>query len=215
MPRISAIHRLYKDLLVEYGPRGWWPLLECGYHPGDYSYPHNDMQRFEIGLGAILTQNTAWTNAKRAVKALEEQGLISPLALMNAPQELVEELVRPSGYWRIKARKVAAYAAFVAASDPTVPRREDLLGVWGIGPETADDILLYGWNQPVCVVDAYTKRLFLSRGLIGEKATYDDIQALCHAQLPKELPLLQEFHALVVQWGKNNPPARLKKNLHT
>ncbi len=211
MNQHAPLCKLYEELFECYGPRGWWPLIECGYHPGDYTYPQSNHQRFEIALGAILTQNTAWGNAKRAVHALEESGLMDPAALMNAPIALVEELVRPSGYWRMKARKVKEYAQFAAAAGGTAPSRKALLAIWGIGPETADDILLYAWKEAICVVDAYTKRLFVSRGLIGEGASYDDIQTLCHTQLPQEVPLLQEFHALIVQWGKENPPSRLKK----
>lgn len=216
---------IYEQLLHAYGPQGWWPLLDFdginptktgsvkGYHPGDYSFPKTDGQKFEICLGAILTQNTAWPNAEKALLNLKAANALRPHAILALPEEKLKEAIRPAGYFNQKARKLQEFAKFYSALKGNAPKRKDLLGIWGIGPETADSILLYAFSQPVFVVDAYTKRIFSGLGFFSEKAGYDEVQKLFEDNLPKDYKLYQEFHALIVEHAKriNNS----KKHLNT
>jgi endonuclease III related protein len=210
------VSRLYAKLLKRYGPQGWWPLLELeggrkptkkgstrGYHPGDYSYPKTAAQRFEICVGAILTQNTAWTNVEKALLALKKKRLLDPCRIVPTETYRLEEAVRPAGYFRQKARKLKIFSKCYVGLKGDVPGREQLLALWGIGPETADSILLYAYKVPTFVVDAYTRRVFLRDGIVREGATYDDIKVAVEASLPRRYEVYQEFHALIVEEGKN------------
>lgn len=206
---------LYEKLLRRYSPRGCWPLLDCegsnptktgalqGYHPGDYSYPHDDSDRFEICVGAILTQNTSWPNVERALRALKDHQALSPEAILSLPHESLAAIIRPAGYYNQKARYLRGFARRYASSR-TIPSREELLSLKGIGPETADSILLYAYGEPYFVVDAYTRRILLHHGLIDEHASYDEVQSLFHASLPREKWLYQEYHALLVEHAKRH-----------
>ena len=186
----------YNSLFTAFGPQHWWP----GKTP------------FEVIVGAILTQNTSWTNVERAITNLRKAGLLTPTAIERANPRRVEELIRPSGYFRQKARKLKAFCEFLRYeyrgslarmfAQPTAALREKLLGVFGIGPETADSILLYAGRHPVFVVDAYTKRMLARHGWIGEDAKYDDVRWIFERQFPGETARFNEFHALIVQAGK-------------
>jgi len=200
--------KLYFILLKEYGPRGWWPLVskigeagfdEKGYHLGIYDYPKTDLERFEICLGTIATQNTAWTNAEKAIRNLHEKGMINPNKLISARVEKIAELIRPSGYYNQKAIKMKAFAKFFVKLTKT-PSREELLEMHGVGKETADSILLYAYNQTTFVVDAYTKRLI--KALKFQEEDYDEVKYLFESNLPKKLDLYQEYHALIVKHCK-------------
>ena len=207
----AALTRLHAELTARYGPQGWWPLAsrvgrpgydERGYHPGIYGVP-GPRQRFEVAAGAVLTQNTAWGNAEAALRALAASALLIPGALLACHPRRLAALIRPSGYYNQKARKLRALAAYlVGLPRARVPTCEALLALWGIGPETADSILLYAWHVPVPVVDAYTRRLFQRLGWVGQRAGYEEMAALCARGLPAEAPVLQEFHALVVRHAK-------------
>jgi endonuclease-3 related protein len=214
----GKVGRLYERLLARYGPQGWWPLPSLagrrgfddrGYHPGAYGVPAAP-QRFEVAVGAVLTQNTAWLNAETALNALAGAGLLrSPASLLACPLRRLAALIRPSGYYNQKARKLRALAAYLASlprtREPTpAPTRGELLALWGIGPETADSILLYAWHVPVPVADAYTRRLFHRLGWTGERAGYEELAGLCACGLPAQAPVLQEFHALVVRHAKEH-----------
>jgi endonuclease-3 related protein len=219
----AAVGRLFKRLLARYGPQGWWPLPsltgrpgydERGYHPGLYGVP-GPRRRFEVAAGAVLTQNTAWLNAEAALKALAAAGLLgAPASLLACAPRRLEALIRPSGYYNQKARKLRALAAYLAGMRGRSPTREELLTLWGIGPETADSILLYAWHLPVPVADAYTRRLFHRLGWTGEQAGYEELASLCAAGLsaaglpaaglPARVPELQEFHALIVRHAKEH-----------
>jgi endonuclease-3 related protein len=209
----SAFRRLFEALSARYGPQGWWPLAsragrpgydERGYHPGTYGVP-GPRDRFEVAVGAVLTQNTAWLNAEAALRALRSTGLLRPAALLACHPHRLAALIRPSGYYNQKARKLRALAAYLAGlSGARVPSREALLALWGIGPETADSILLYAWHVLVPVVDAYTRRLFCRLGWSGERASYGELAALCVRGLPVDVPAYQEFHALVVRHAKEH-----------
>lgn len=208
----NEIQSLYTHLLSEYGPQGWWPLLDVkgtnptktgsiqGYHPNDYSYPKNDKQRFEICLGAILTQNTSWPNVEKALLNLKRLKAIEPKAILKLNE--LELAIKPAGYFNQKAKKLRIFAEFYLNNKN--PTRDQLLNLWGIGPETADSILLYAYNEPQFVVDAYTKRILKSLNLINDTAKYDDIKALFESNLKKDYKLYQEFHALMVEHVKRN-----------
>ena len=163
-------------------------------------------------VGAILTQNTSWTNVERAIENLRRAGLLSLRGIDGVPLEKLGRLVRPSGYFRQKARKLKAFCEFLRQDyggslrrmfrTPTIVLREKLLGVWGIGPETADSILLYAGGHPVFVVDAYTKRMLARHGWTNENARYEDVRWMVERKFPGETQRLNEFHALIVHAGK-------------
>lgn len=202
------------ELLAAYGAQGWWPLLSyqgcnptsagrlTGYHPGDYSFPRTEAERFEICCGAILTQNTAWPNVEKALFALSGQGLLGPSEILTANDSVLEAAVRPSGYFRMKARKLRAFAEFHQNLDGRTPSRDDLLSVWGVGPETADSILLYGYGQTEMVIDAYTLRVLRVHGYKRGRPSYAEARTYCEKHLPRSLVSYQEFHSLMVEHAK-------------
>lgn len=183
----------YKELLKKYGQQGWWPI-QGKYHLGDFSYPKNDKQRFEICLGAILTQNTAWKNVEKALKNLKG---ITPKRLIAMKDDDLKTAIRPAGYYNQKAKKLKIFVEFFIDLNGKTPSREDLLSLWGIGPETADSILLYAYNIPTFVVDTYTKRLFKL-----ENRSYEEVKKLFESKLSSDHKLFQEFHALIVEHAK-------------
>ena len=187
----------YNSLFTTFGPQHWWP----------------GKTQFEVIVGAILTQNTSWTNVERAIANLRATRLLSATAIERAPLGRIETLIRPSGYFRQKARKLKAFCSFLRTEyrgslkrmfeTPTILLREKLLGVFGIGPETADSILLYAGAHPVFVVDAYTKRMLARHGWAHEEAKYEDVRWMIERQFPGETQRFNEFHALIVNTGKN------------
>ena len=201
-------------LLETYGPQGWWPLLDhqgnnptttgrlTGYHPGDYSFPRTETQRFEICCGAILTQNTAWPNVEKALESLRRQGLLDARAILRAKEEDLQEAIRSSGYFRAKARKLRAFCEFYRALDGRTPSRDELLAVWGVGPETADSILLYAYARVEMVIDAYTIRILRHHGYMHSLPDYATAKSYCERHLPRSLVDYQEFHALMVEHAK-------------
>jgi len=186
----------YSALLRAAGHRGWWP----------------GRTRLEIILGAILTQNTAWTNVEKALERLRGNGLLSLPGLRSCPEGRLAETIRPSGYFRQKARKVRAFLELLdvryggsldrMSRRPAGALREELLAVWGIGPETADSILLYAFHKPVFVVDAYTRRVLIRHGLLPAKASYALTQDYLAAHLPVEEALYNDYHAQLVWVGQ-------------
>lgn len=186
----------YNALSAHFGPQHWWP----GKTP------------FEVIVGAILTQNTSWANVEKAIANLRAAKLLTPSAIARVPLKRLEQLVRPSGYFRQKARKLKAFCEFLRAgyrgslrrlfATPTNQLRAELLGVYGIGPETADSILLYAGGHAVFVVDAYTKRMLARHGWTEENAGYEDIRASFESQFPGDARRFNEFHALIVNTGK-------------
>jgi endonuclease III related protein len=187
----------YNSLFTAYGPQHWWP----------------GKTQFEIIVAAILTQNTSWSNAAGAIANLRAAGLLTPAAIEQVSLRRLERLIRSSGYFRQKARKLKAFSQFLREeyrgslkrmfAKPTIELREKLLGVFGIGPETADSILLYAGDHAVFVVDAYTKRILSRHGWIGEKAKYDDVRWIFERQFPGDSRRFNELHALIVNTGKN------------
>lgn len=195
--RVGALlQEMYQKLWDEFGPQGWWP----GETP------------FEVILGAILTQNTNWRNVAQALGELKREGLLNPQALREMPEEELARWIRPAGYFNIKARRVKNFLDFFAhrfhdsleemAQVELRSLRPALLTVKGIGPETADSILLYALNRPTFVVDAYTHRVLSRHDLAPEACSYDELQGLFMENLPPEVSFYQEFHALLVRVGK-------------
>lgn len=219
MDRPFNLNIRYEELLERYGPQGWWPLLELrdskekpsksgsqnGYHPGDYAWPKTGAQRFEICVGAILTQNTTWTNAEKALLRLNEADLLNARAIASSEAATIAEAINCAGYFNQKARKLHIFAEFWQNLENRIPTRDELLSLWGIGPETADSMLLYAFSQPLFVVDAYTRRLLGSH--ISAKATYTEIQNLFMKELPQDVALYQEYHALIVEEAKQQKKA--------
>ncbi len=205
---------IYEKLWGLYGPQGWWPLLHHdgknptktgsvrGYHPGNYDLPENDLQRFEIMLGAILTQNTTWTSAEQALINLDILGVIDPQKILKLDENVLKESIRCAGFLNQKSVYIKEIAKFFLKMEGEIPTRKQILAVKGVGDETADSILLYAYKQPEFVVDAYTKRIFHHLGLIGENDKYKEVKTLFESNLPREVPLFQEYHALIVEHAK-------------
>jgi len=192
----SPVSAYFEALFAAYGPQHWWP----------------GQTRFEIIVGAILTQNTSWRNARRAITNLRARKLLSPLAIHKVSASRLSACIRPAGYFRQKSQTLKTFAAFLFRSHrgslnrlfatPTHLLREQLLGLRGIGPETADCILLYAGKQAVFVVDAYARRILERHGLAQPRATYAELRATFESALPRDQRIFNEFHALIVETGK-------------
>ncbi|MFP4111537.1 MAG: endonuclease III domain-containing protein [Candidatus Woesearchaeota archaeon] len=212
---MKTIKTIYERLIAEYKPQGWWPLIGHdgknptktgyvnGYHPEDYDFPKDNRQKYEICIGAILTQNTSWPNVEKALINLEKKGLIDPKKIDEISAGELGNLIRPAGYFNQKAKKLKIFSKYFIDLDYRIPKREELLSLWGIGPETADSMLLYAFRIPVFVVDAYTKRIFTNLGIIDPKDDYETIRKLFEDNLEKDLVTFQEYHALIVEHAKN------------
>jgi endonuclease-3 related protein len=187
---------IYERLLSHYGPQHWWP--------GE--------TRFEIVVGAILTQSIAWSNVEKAIANLKAAQALEPAALHSLPAGELANLIRPAGYYNAKAHKIKAFVAHLhehyqydlnaLLAKEAHALRSELLSICGIGPETADSIILYAAEQPVFVVDAYTRRLLSRLGLTSQDIDYGDLQAIFEDNLPRQISLFQEYHALIVCHGK-------------
>ncbi len=181
---------------MRFGPQHWWPART----------------RFEVVVGAVLAQNTAWSNVEHALAALRSRGLLTAARLAALPLGRLAELIRPSGYFRVKALRLREFLRYLrrryhgslnlmsrASLDPL---RGELLAVRGIGPETADSILLYALGRPVFVVDAYTRRVLSRHRLLPHEADYEEVRAFFERHLPSDPRLFNEYHALLVAVGK-------------
>ena len=188
--------RIY-DLLNEYfGDLHWWPAEGP----------------FEVMVGAILTQNTAWTNVEKAISALKENQVLTPEAIADIDEEALAGIIRPSGYYHVKAKRLKALVRFfleeyggdirTMSAEELPLLRERLLGIRGVGPETADCILLYACGKPIFISDAYTRRILLRHSLISGDANGDQIRELFMTHLPHDVRLFNQFHALFVYAGK-------------
>jgi endonuclease-3 related protein len=196
-PTRAGLRRVYDRLLKRFGHAGWWP----GETP------------FEVCIGAILTQNTSWTNVEKALGELRRRGLLSTSRLRALPVSRLARLIRSSGYYNVKARRVRAFLDFLQreyagrvermAEDEPGELRGKLLGVEGIGPETADSIVLYAAGHPIFVVDAYTRRVFARLGHVKGDEPYDTVQRFFMERLPPNAPLFNDFHAQIVRLGKD------------
>jgi endonuclease-3 related protein len=188
---------IYRILFDHYGPREWWPAETP----------------FEVVVGAILTQNTAWRNVEKAITNLKQLGPLTPEALFRLPEEALSEAIRPSGYYRQKGKRLRNFLGmlsdrFECRLDwlfdlPTETLREELLSLSGIGPETADSILLYAAGRPVFVIDTYTIRILSRHELLPEETSYAEAQQWVSDHLPEDVELFNEFHALLANVGKD------------
>jgi endonuclease-3 related protein len=199
---MNKILPIYNILYKSYGPQGWWPINNR-YHKNDFSYPKNNSQKFEICIGAILTQNTSWKNVEKALVNLKKLRLLDAQKIINCDNKKITGAIRPAGYFNQKAKKLKIFAKFYCSLKGTNPSRNELLDLWGVGPETADSILLYAYRQPEFIVDSYTKRLLMDMKITTKKYSYEYIKELFEKNLPKDHKLFQEFHALIVENGKN------------
>ena len=192
------LQKIYMRLFAKYGPQSWWPAQSC----------------FEVIIGAILTQNTNWTNVTKAVANLRRENLLTPLALKNIPLKNLSTWIKPAGYFNVKAKRLKNFVDFFfkeydgrmdrMAEVPLEELRKKLLSVNGIGPETADSILLYALDKPVFVVDAYTKRILSRHHLIDADAPYHEVQKKFTQSLKADANLFNEYHALIVRLAKDN-----------
>jgi endonuclease III related protein len=208
---MQTIEGIYSELLTRYGPQGWWPVTPSGELAPRYGVRrHNEKQKLEIVFSSILTQNTQWKpNVERSIIKLNKKGLIDVDKIIKVRHGLLAQAIRSSGYYNQKAKKLKNVAAFLKQHPLKEIGRMDLwdarrllLGVNGIGPETADSILLYALGKPIFVVDAYTRRLFSGLGMIKKDASYDEIQTMFMRQLKPDAKLFNEYHALIVEHSK-------------
>ena len=193
----TQLKEVYARLYVRFGAQSWWP--------GDGA--------FEVIVGAILTQNTSWTNVEKAMTNLKRAKRLTPTRLHHLPIPRLAQLIRPSGYFNLKAKKLRAFTRYLFAAHhgslahlfrlDTATLRAELLTIYGIGPETADSIILYAARQPIFVVDAYTRRIMARLGLAHPDSSYDELQHLFMEYLPVEERLFNEYHALIVVLGKD------------
>lgn len=196
MHTADQLQEIYRRMYDRFGRQQWWP--------GD--------SPFEIMVGAILTQNTNWQNVEKAIANLKAAGLLSFAAMSALPVEELAEYIRPAGYYNIKAARLQNFFAMIRQQwdgdlkyfldQPTAALREQLLAVKGIGPETADSMVLYAAGKPIFVVDAYTHRILSRHEIIPEEYGYFEIQELMMDNLEEDSQLFNEYHALLVQTGK-------------
>ncbi|MFH1395160.1 MAG: hypothetical protein ABIH09_03290 [Candidatus Omnitrophota bacterium] len=199
----KKILKIYNQLEKYFGDLGWWPADSV----------------FEVIVGTILTQNTSWKNVEKAIVNLKQKRVIDPVKISKMRTAELAKIIRSAGYHNIKAGRLKEISRFIVTEcagvysrlkkRSTEKLRQQLLKVSGVGPETADSILLYALEKPIFVVDAYTKRIFFRHRLIKEKASYDDIQILVHENFPRDTKCLNQLHALLVETAKNF----CKKNL--
>lgn len=189
---------IYQRLYKRFGPQRWWPA----------------QTPFEVVIGAILTQNTSWSNVEKAINNLKQAKALTPEKLHKISLPQLAELIRPAGYYNVKSKRLKGFIDWLMENYdgdlerlfalPTASLREALLGVRGIGPETADSIVLYAANQPSFVVDAYTYRIFSRHRYVPEEDTgYDELKAFFEDSLEKDVKLFNEYHALLVKLGKD------------
>jgi endonuclease III related protein len=202
----KIIGSIYRTLLSYYGPREWWP--------GD--------SPFEIAVGAILTQNTNWANVEKAISNLKKHAALSVAAIHAIPAADLSLLIRPSGYYNVKTKRLKAFVNFLIdeyngdmalmETTATAGLRAALLTINGIGQETADSILLYALDRPVFVIDAYTKRVFSRHAILDINAEYGEYQDLFHLNVDADPAVYNEYHALIVSVGKDfcRPEPRCK-----
>lgn len=201
------LKKIYNRLYKSYGPRNWWP----GETP------------FEVAVGAILTQNTAWLNVEKAILNLKKENLLTPKRLNKVNTLKLSRLIKPAGYFNVKAKRLKGLLNFLfreyggnlrpMKKEGVKTLRRKLLNVNGIGPETCDSILLYALEKPIFVIDAYTRRIFSRCGIIDENIQYEKLQSIFMENLPRDTRLYNEYHALIVQLGKDICKKRPNCNL--
>lgn len=210
----KQINIIYQKLYQLYGPQGWWPLinykgknpnktgLNQGYHPLNYDLPADDKQIYEVILGAVLTQNTSWLQANKALHNLYQLDAMQPDKLLDLDDEDLKTAIRCAGFLNQKSSYLKEITRFFVNLDGRIPTRKELLEVRGVGNETADSILLYAYKQPEFVVDAYTRRIFSHWGLVDDDIEYLELKKFFQSNLTKDVPVYQEYHALIVEHAK-------------
>src|SRR4030065_1645653 len=193
---MKNLRKIYHKLYLTFGPQHWWP----GKTP------------LEIAIGAILTQNTNWGNVEKAINNLKKQNALSARVIHKMPVRLLSELIRPTGYFNIKAKRLKSFIDFLMndyhgsmkrmKNEDIHSLKKKLLSINGIGPETADSILLYALGKPFFVTDAYTKRVLSRHNILDHNASYDEFQGLFHSKLRENISLFNEYHALFVRLAK-------------
>jgi len=194
----KKLELMYRRLYAAFGPQHWWP----GETP------------FEVAVGAILTQNTNWSNVEKAIANLKNAGVLDPSALHGMSHEALAALIRPAGYFNTKAKRLKNFIAFLIneyrgrmsgmKKEDLPALRKKLLSVNGIGPETADSIILYAVEKPVFVIDAYTKRVLSRHTILEHEGSYDTYQTFFHSTLKSDVGLFNEYHALFVRLAKTH-----------
>jgi endonuclease-3 related protein len=209
----QTLEKIYNFLLAEYGSQGWWPLTSYkgtnptktgfiqGYHPKDYTHPQKKQDQFEIIIGTLLTQNTAWSNVEKSLINLKRNNLLCPKKISKSSQETIANLIKPSGYHNQKSERLILIAKWFLTLNK-IPTRKEILSLKGIGQETADSILLYAFKKPEFVIDTYTKRIFSNLKLINPTEKYETIKALFENHLNPCYKIFQEYHALLVEHAK-------------
>ena len=193
---MAELLTIYQKLLTCFGEQGWWPA----------------QTPFEVVVGAVLTQNTAWRNVERAIENLKRDEVLTPEGLIEIEESRLSQLIRPAGYYNVKARRLKNVMDFLQreyggdlkrmCTEPLSRLREKILKVKGVGFETADSILLYAVGKPIFVIDAYTKRIISRHKMISDGASYHEIQDFFMRNLPRDVELYKEFHALMVKLAK-------------
>lgn len=208
------IQQIYDILLEKYGPQGWWPYTPKGktkphYIKKNWTLKKTRFQRFEIMMGAILAQNTAWKNVSKAMINLKNNGIHSPEDVLACPQLGLAKIIRATGYFNKKSIYLKNFAQFIHENPieelqllPLAELRKKILSVKGIGKETADSIILYALQKEIFVIDAYTKRIFSRIGICKDNTKYDHLQTLITGSLEKDFRIYNEFHALLVEHAK-------------
>ena len=209
MSKELKIYEMYKLFYKTYGPQGWWPFVESGYDKGNYRFNKTSDEIFEVALGSILGQNTTFTSVVKALANLKTLDALSPVAIKKLDIESLKLVIKPSGYFNQKARYILEFISFYESLDSRVPSRDELLRVLGIGQESADSILLYGYSKSEFKIDAYTKRVLLELGFINKKAKYKDMKELMQKSVTEFVKdeeelvkVYQEYHALIVCHSK-------------
>lgn len=214
----AAIRKGYQKLLAHHSPQGWWPLTDLknpsgkslpernGYHPSDFSYPRSDSQVYEICIGAILTQNTTWRQVEPCLEKLKLAGCLAPEKMIRVSDDRLKAMIKSTGYFNQKSKKIKGFTLWFLERHHPVPTPDELLSLWGVGPETADSIMLYAFKRPRFVADAYTCRWIRRYGGFAD-ARYQPVQSAVHRAFSTVSPVekvrhFNEFHALLVIHGK-------------
>jgi endonuclease-3 related protein len=210
----NKIKAIYDRLYSLYGPQGWWPLINHagsnptktgainGYHPGDYNLPSGRNDIYEVIIGTILTQNTSWLSAEKALYNLNQLNVINPEKLLDLEDDVLKSAIRPAGFMNQKAKYIKDVTEFYISQDGKTPTRKEIISVKGVGNETADSVLLYAYKKPEFVIDTYTKRMMLHLGLVDEKISYMGMKKLFESSLTEDVAIYQEYHALIVEHAK-------------
>ncbi|MFH0889714.1 MAG: endonuclease [Candidatus Aenigmatarchaeota archaeon] len=205
-----SLIKIYQKLRKAYGKQGWWPTTRNG-KTSYYGGPINDKERLEVCIGAILTQNTSWKNAEKAIRNMHAHNLVNIEKISKIERNKLAKIIRSSGFHNQKSERLKIFCSYIMKNYGSLKRffvkdavdlRKELLLLKGIGLETADSIMLYAADKPVFVIDSYTRRIFSALGFLDANATYDEWQQLFEKSLRLDKELFKEYHALIVEHAK-------------